>query len=294
MGPGPPHRWSTSVFPHAVDPSLGMPTNPGHRRFSSSGSLSSLATAPPPSGFAPMSETMSPIFGSRVPPMARPPSSYTNPSVQHPSNTSSPTYQHFYGGSPYMSRAPIPMGESPVSREHQGPGPSFMESPVKLPPIFPPAPGTGSTTSPSVHRLSDHYPANWSPRTQERPPPSAIPPTNAPPPGLLDPISPHTQVHHHHHHHLHHLPSAAPEFSYPQEYIQPPSSLPRPPESVTPAPSYRRSIHLPSSTSTPTTATASHARDEPPSSGADAESGRDEGDRPTKRRKMALDDMVND
>ena len=291
MRTGPPHRWSTSVFPHSVDPSLAMPGNHGHRRLSSSGSLSSLATAPP--GFAPMAGGggLSPVFGSRMPPvMGRPPSSYTNPSIQ-PQNTSSPPYQQFYGGSPYMNRQP--MGESPVSRELQEPS-TYLESPVKLPPIFPPMPSAG-TTSPPGHRLSDPYPGNWSPRTREellsqqhRPPPPAMPATHATS-GLMEPVSPHTQIHRNlSHQHPHQNPPAASDFSYPHAHHQPQPSLPRPPETVIPA-AHQHSIHLPSSTYT-----TAHARDEPPSSGAEAEGGDGDGSRPAKRRKMALDDMVND
>ena len=286
--------------PQAVDPSLTMPGDLGHRRFSSSGSIQSLPAAPPPP-FVPMTGGLSPVFGSnRMPPvMGRPPSSYANQPLQ-PQGTSSPPYQQFYGDSPYMNRAP--MGESPISRDPQES--SYLESPVRLPPIFPPMPtNTTETTSPTGHRLSDPYPyttgATWSPRTREE---QLLPQERRPPvvgpaqPGLMEPVSPQTQIYHHHHHHHHHHPPAS-EFSYTHTHTQP---LPRPPESITPAPpppSYRRSIHhQPSSTSTPTTVAtaASHARDEPPSSGTEAESGRDEGDRPTKRRKMALDDMVND
>lgn len=274
---GAPHRWSTSVFPpQAVDPSLTMPGNLGHRRFSSSGSIQSLPAAPPPP-FVPMAGGLSPVFGSnRMPPvMGRPPSSYASQPLQ-PQSTSSPPYQQFYGESPYMNRAP--MGESPISRDPQES--SYLESPVRLPPIFPPMPTTTTeTTSPTGHRLSDPYPyttgATWSPRTREE---QILPRERRPPvvtpahtqPGLMEPVSPQTQIYQPHHHH----PPAS-EFSYTHTHTQ---RLPRPPESITPA--HRHSTHLPST----------HARDEAP---FDAEAEGGDG-RPTKRRKMALDDMVND
>lgn len=261
----PPQRWSTSMFtPQAVDPALTMPGNPGHRRFSSAGSIQPLgAAAPPPPGYVPMAGPISPVFGgSRMPPvMGRPPSSYANQPFQ-PQTTSSPTYQPVYGGSPYMSRQP--MGESPLSRDPQE---SYLESPVRLPPIYPPMPSAGASppAQSQGHRLSDPFPSNWSPRTREELPPPMVQHH----PSIMDPVSPHTQTHHYH--------PAPTDFNFPHQ-----QALPRPPESVTPA--HRHSVHLPSSS------THAQARDEP-QSGAEGESG---DGRPTKRRKMALDDMVND
>ena len=180
-----------------------MPGDLGHRRFSSSGSIQSLPAAPPPP-FVPMTGGLSPVFGSnRMPPvMGRPLSSYANQPLQ-PQGTSSPPYQQFYGDSPYMNRAP--MGESPISRDPQES--SYLESPVRLPPIFPPMPtNTTETTSPTGHRLSDPYPyttgATWSPRTREE---QLLPQERRPPvvgpaqPGLMEPVSPQTQIYHHHH-----------------------------------------------------------------------------------------------
>lgn len=265
----PPQRWSTSMFtPQAVDPALAMPGNPGHRRFSSAGSIQPLGgAAPPPPGYVPMAGPLSPVFGgSRMAPvMGRPPSSYANQPFQ-PQTTSSPTYQPVYGGSPYMSRQP--MGESPLSRDPQD---TYLESPVRLPPIYPPMPSAGATPPGQSHRLSDPFPPSWSPRTREELPPRMVQHQHHP--SLMDPISPQTQTHHYH--------PAPTDFNFPQQ-----QTLPRPPESVTPA--HRHSVHLPS------TSTHAHvhaqARDEP-QSGAEGESG---DGRPTKRRKMALDDMVND
>lgn len=264
----PPQRWSTSMFtPQAVDPALTMPGNPGHRRFSSAGSIQPLgAAAPPAPGFVPMGGPLSPVFGgSRMPPvMGRPPSSYANQPFQ-PQTTSSPTYQPLYGGSPYMSRQP--MGESPLSRDPQE---SYLESPVRLPPIYPPMPSAGASPPGQGHRLSDPFPTSWSPRTREELPPVA--PQHQP--SLMEPVSPHTQTSHYHHGPT----TGATDFSFPQQ-----QTIPRPPESITPA--HRHSVHLPSST------THTHARDKGVQSGAEGESG---DGRPTKRRKMALDDMVND
>lgn len=197
------------------------------------------------------------------PVMGRPPSSYANQSFQS-QTTSSPTYQPVYGGSPYMSRQP--MGESPLLRDPQD---SYLESPVRLPPIYPPMPSDGASPpgQSQSHRLSDPFPSNWSPRTREELPPPMIQHH----PSLMDPVSPHMQAHHYH--------PAPTDFNFPQQ-----QALPRPPESVTPA--HRHSVHLPSSS----THRHAQARDEP-QSGAEGESG---DGRPTKRRKMALDDMVND
>ncbi|KAI9930570.1 hypothetical protein AWENTII_007469 [Aspergillus wentii] len=257
---GHPQRWSTSVFPHTVDPSLSMQGHLGHRRFSSSGSHYATAQAP---GFIPMTGGFSPVMGAgRMPPgMGRPLSSYANQVM--PPTTSPPQYHQAFGGpiSPYMeSSRPInrpPMGDPPMPRD---PHEAYIESPVRLPPIFPAMTNVGPTPQSQGHRLSDPYPAPWSYRaqdefTQERRPP--------PPQGLMEPLSPHTQFQH-----------ATSESVYPEPVSGHPGPIPPVAE--------RHHVHL-----SPT-----HLRDEQP--GGEGEAGEGSDGRPTKRRKMALDDMVND
>ena len=147
------------------------------------------------------------------------------------------------------------MGESPMSRD---PREGYLESPVRLPPIYPPTIGTPASTS-QGHRLSDSYPAAWSPRTREeflqqehRQQMSSH--------GLIDPLSPNSQMRH-----------AVSDYGYGEpisrQFGPTGSSAERP------------LLHM----------SLVQSQDEPPTNEADVE-----GTRPAKRRKMALDDMVND
>ncbi|RHZ47593.1 putative C6 transcription factor [Aspergillus thermomutatus] len=249
--PGHPHRWSTSVFPQVVDPSLSMQANLGHRRFSSSGSIPQMTVASPPS-FVPLTSGFSPALNLGRTPMGagRPISSYTNQAL--PPATSPPQYQQPFGvpmpaytGSPRMVSR-LPAGDA---RE------AYPESPVRLPPIFPPA-MTHSRPPPQAHRLSDPYPAAWSPRLrqelmQPQPQQQQQQTGGSSPHSFMEPISPATQTRH-----------AALEQSIP--IIQGVQSL--------------------SAQSSP-----ARPRHEQPAAGSETGESR-----PAKRRKMALDDMVND
>ncbi|KAL4891542.1 hypothetical protein BDV59DRAFT_194246 [Aspergillus ambiguus] len=254
--PTQPHRWPPA-YSAVVDPALSMPRSMGHRRFSSSGSIQSLTAASPPT-FIPMTTAFNPTLGAgRMPPgMGRPISSYPGQALQP--STSPPQYQQSFGipVSSYQESTRMPnrlsIGEAPTRDARE----SFMESPVRLPPIYPP-PMTTPGSSPHGHRLSDPYPTLWSPRTREQ----FLQQDQrhqAPSQGLMPPISPSS-----------HMRQSMGEFSYGE-----PASRPLPPVSeATPR-------HLSMS--------SLHGRDEPSSEVDTGDS------RPAKRQKMALDDMVND
>ena len=286
MGPRtaapPPHRWAPGMYPHVVDPALTMQRNIGHRRFSSSGSAHSFTAASPPA-FVPMAGGgYSPALAQgRMPAgVGRPLSSYGAAPGLQPS-TSPPQYPQPYSVpmSPYAEPSRmtnrLSIGEPPVQRD---PRESYLESPVRLPPIYPPTmahPSPGSQGH--GHRLSDPYQPVWSsphsreelyhhhhhhhhypshPHHQELEQRQVPPPP--PPLGIMDPVSPQSQMR-----------QAAADLGYGE------STMPRPMEPMPSTTTPRHSIDL----------SSGRARDEPPSGDAD---------RPAKRRKMALDDMVND
>ncbi|PWY89827.1 hypothetical protein BO70DRAFT_129626 [Aspergillus heteromorphus CBS 117.55] len=259
---GHPQRWTASMYPQAIDPAITMQRNMGHRRFSSSGSVQSLTAASPPSYVPmPMPGGYNPALAASRMPMGvgRPLSSYA-PQGMNPSTTP-PQYQQSYVPiSPYPEstrmQTRMPMGESPMSRD---PREGYLESPVRLPPIYPPTMGTPAS-APQGHRLSDPYSAPWSPRTREellqqehRPPMPAH--------GMIEPISPNSQMR-----------QGMSDYGYGE-------------------PIHRQLGHMGSAATDRHSLQLSpvHTHDEP--SGADADPG---DSRPTKRRKMALDDMVND
>ncbi|PYH94905.1 hypothetical protein BO71DRAFT_483390 [Aspergillus ellipticus CBS 707.79] len=256
---GHPQRWAASMYPQAIDPAITMQRSMGHRRFSSSGSVQSLAAASPP-GFVPMPGGYNPTLAAGRMPMGvgRPLSSYA-PQGLNPATTPPQYQQSFVPISPYPESARMqnrmPMGESPMSRD---PREGYLESPVRLPPIYPPAMPTPASV-PQGHRSSDPYSAPWSPRTREellQQEHRAPMPTH----GLVEPISPSSQMRH-----------AVPDYGYGeaiQRHLGPVSST-----------AERHSLRL----------SPVHGHDEP--STADADLG---DSRPAKRRKMALDDMVND
>lgn len=250
------HRWPPSAYSPIVDPALSMPRSMGHRRFSSSGSIQSMTAASPPT-FIPMTTAFNPAIGAaRMPPgMGRPISSYTNQALQP--GTSPPQYQQSFGmpvsypENPRMGHR-LSVGE-PSGRD---PRETYMESPVRLPPIYPPT-MTNPGSSPHPHRLSDPYPTLWSPRTREQ----FLQQDQrhqVPAQGLIAPISPAS-----------HMRQTMGDFSYGDA-----SSRPLAPVSeATPR-------HL--------SISSSHGRNEPSSELDTSDS------RPAKRQKMALDDMVND
>ncbi|PWY94682.1 C6 transcription factor [Aspergillus sclerotioniger CBS 115572] len=256
---GHPQRWAASVYPQAIDPTITMQRGLGHRRFSSSGSAQSLAAASPPS-FVPMPVGYNPALGAGRMPMGvgRPMSSYTHQGM-NPATTPPQYQQPFVPISPYPESARMPnrmsMGESPMSRD---PREGYLESPVRLPPIYPPTMGTPASAS-QGHRLSDPYPAAWSPRTREEFLQQEHRQQMASH-GLIDPLSPNSQMRH-----------AVSDFGYGEP-------IPRQ-FGPTGSAAERHSLHM----------SLVQSQDEPPANEADAE-----GNRPAKRRKMALDDMVND
>ncbi|KAF7133723.1 hypothetical protein CNMCM5793_005077 [Aspergillus hiratsukae] len=255
-----PHRWSTSVFPQVVDPSLSMQANLGHRRFSSSGSIPQMTVATPPS-FIPPTGGFNPALHLGRTPMGagRSFSSYTHQALPH--TTSPPQYQQPFGvpmppytGSPRMVSR-LPAGDA---RE------AYPESSVRLPPIFPP-PMTHSRPTPQAHRLSDPYPAVWSPRLREQlmqrhPQQQQQQTGGSSPQSFMEPISPAAQTRHALFEHGH--GELGPQQS--NSIVQGVQSL--------------------SAQSSP-----ARPREEQPAGGSETGESR-----PTKRRKMALDDMVND
>ncbi|PKX95238.1 putative C6 transcription factor [Aspergillus novofumigatus IBT 16806] len=214
--PGHPHRWSTSVFPQVVDPSISMQANLGHRRFSSSGSIPQM-TAATQSGFMPLTSGFSPALNLGRAPMGagRALSSYSHQGL--PPTTSPPQYQQPFG--------------------------------VPMPPY-------------TAHRLSDPYPAVWSPRLREELMQSQPQQQTggSSPHSFMEPISPAAQTRH-----------AALEHGHGEVGSQQSNSIVQ----------GAQTLSVQSSPARP--------RDEQPAGGPETGESR-----PAKRRKMALDDMVND
>ncbi|KAL2827552.1 hypothetical protein BDW59DRAFT_179077 [Aspergillus cavernicola] len=242
LAPGQPQRWSTVVYPHGIDPSLATQRSTGHRRFSSSGSAQSL-TAVSPTGYGPMPAGYNPALAAgRMPAgVGRPIPTYPNQGVH--SIASPPQYHQPYSVpiSPYTEgtrmAGRMQMSEGSALRD---PREGFVESPVRLPPIYP-----SPVTNPQSHRPSDQYSTGWSPTQQQQHQP-----------GFAEPISPSNQMR-----------QTAPDFGYMSQPVVV-SSIEGQPQ------------QLPS--------TRTHYEQRGPES--------EDGDslRPAKRRKMALDDMVND
>ncbi|KAF7167852.1 hypothetical protein CNMCM5623_001015 [Aspergillus felis] len=255
--PGHPHRWSTSVFPQVVDPSLSMQANMGHRRFSSSGSIPQMTVATPP-GFIPLTSGFSPALNLGRTPMGagRPLSSYTHQGL--PPTTSPPQYQQPFGvPMPPYTASPRMVSRLPAGDTRE----SYPESPVRLPPIFPPA-MTHSRPTPQAHRLSDPYPAAWSPRLREelmQPQPQQQTGGSSPH-SFMEPISPAAQTRH-----------AALEHGHGD------------------LGSHQSNPTVQGAQNLSTQSSPARPRDEQPAGGPETGESR-----PTKRRKMALDDMVND
>ncbi|KAJ5371439.1 uncharacterized protein N7496_007531 [Penicillium cataractarum] len=261
-----PHRWSASVFPltRPMEQSPPMPGAMGRRPFSSSGPplyVPPSAPAPPPPAFVPITSGFNPVLkpGTMPPGMDRRFPSYAGPALPPPT---SPT-QHHSPGVHYLPYSEAPPGtlHQPLSdpRMPHGPREPYLESPVRLPPIH------QATASPRphqphhAHRLSDPYPASWSSPGREdmsREPRS--------PAALQRPISSAFS-----HSSSHHRSSSITGPLDPVPRHLGPVELPSP---VT------VSHALPAATRTTTTPATEGENSEP---------------RPIKRRKMALDDMVN-
>ena len=132
---------------------------------------------------------------------------------------------------------------------------NYPESPVRLPPILP---ATGPPGPPPGHRLSDPYPTLWTLRGREEPPPERRP--RLPSQGQIEPLS-RVQIH--------------PPISTVGHNGPPPlQSVPAPPATTTQS----HTVQTPST----------RPREDEASAETEGEA------RPAKRRKMALDDMVND
>ncbi|KAL6236804.1 hypothetical protein BDW75DRAFT_102986 [Aspergillus navahoensis] len=266
---GQPQRWPI-VYPHTIDPSLTQRTV-GHRRFSSSGSTQSL-TSVSPTGHVPLPTGYNPALAAgRMPPGVGRPIPYPNPGMPPHPTPSPPQYQP-YGVSiqsyPENSNPRIvnriPMGDAgPPPRD---PREGYMESSVRLPPIYP-SPVANSQPPPlpqaQAHRVSDPYPGTWSPQQQQQQQ------MQEPRQGFMEPVSPSSQMR---------QAQTAAVAEVGQHHSQSQLGL-----SSSPGPQAQQ---LP----------ASRSYDEQKGQGQGHEHETDEGDssRPAKRRKMALDDMVND
>ncbi|KAL4806771.1 hypothetical protein BDV18DRAFT_138178 [Aspergillus unguis] len=259
MAPGQQHPWPIAYpHPHSIDPSLTQRTM-GHRRFSSSGSGQSL-TAVSPTGYVAMPAGYNPALaaGGRMPAVGRP-----YPPGMHPT-PSPPQYHQPYSVpiSPYADARVanrIPMSETPVPVPAPAPAPrepreGYAETPVRLPPIYP---------SPVIHPQS-------LPQPQPQPQPHR---TNEPYPATWSP----QQIHGPHQH---------------AGFVEPisPSNQMRQPGPDVGQPSQGLGLVSPGEPSQQTSSARTRTYDE------QRERETDEGDssKPAKRRKMALDDMVND
>ncbi|CAG8209663.1 unnamed protein product [Penicillium nalgiovense] len=258
-----PHRWSASVFPltRPMDPSPTVPGGMIRRPFSSSGPPSHTVPTHPhvPSPYMPMAGFNPALRVNTMPGgMERRFPTYGVPALPPP--TSPPQHQPPVGIPflPYTETPGNPIRSTNDPRVSLSPrDPYNIESPVRLPPIHQ---ATARPPPPHhVHRLSDPYPMNWTFPGREEPlhDPRALP--------------------------LHR--SAGPAFNYSLPH-QRSSSITS--ATMDPTPRHLGPVELPSPIQVPTANSPSMARTEPPSTEADGQD-----NRPIKRRRMALDDMVN-
>lgn len=260
MPRGQPHRWSASVFPltRPMDPSTTIPSVAGRRPFSASGPPAYGGPPHPPPAFVPTSSGFNPVFrvGVMPPGMERRFPQYISPALPPP--TSPP--QHLPAGVPYLSYEPPgstihqPLSDSRVPH---GPREPYLESPLRLPPIHQATATTGPVHH-HAHRLSDPYPTTWTSAREEatREPRS---------PGLL------------------HRPTSS-VFSH-STLHQRSSSQTGP---LDPIPRHLGPVELPSPVTLGHSPPSGPRTDTRPSAEAENQE-----PRPIKRRKMALDDMVN-
>ena len=258
---GQPHRWSASVFPltRPMDPSSqAQPNAVGRRPFSSSG---------PPSFYP------SPVFtqaasgfnyafqpGQTPPQMERRFPPFPGPAL--PAPTTPPQLQ-ISSGVPFLPYAE----NSSSSMHHQvsgpripsGPRESYLESPVRLPPIHQATAGPGPPAPHHMHRISDPYPATWS--------------TSGPDEIHREPLSPLTLQR-----------PAGSVFTHSSTHQRSTSTTSGP---LDPIPRHLGPIDLPSPDPLGRSPTAGVQRTQPSNDPDTHEP------RPVKRRKMALDDMVN-
>ncbi|KAJ5667021.1 hypothetical protein N7507_002885 [Penicillium longicatenatum] len=171
-------RWSASVFPltRPMDPVSAVP-HPGVRRpFSSSGAPSDTPLARPPPAFIPMTSGFNPVIqtGTLPPGLDRRFPSY-GPALPPPT---SPPQHHHPAGAPFAPYAESPSGSlhPTIADPRRPPGPRepYLESPVRLPPIHQataspgqPPPGPPPGVPHHAHRLSDPYPGIWTTGREE-------------------------------------------------------------------------------------------------------------------------------
>ncbi|KAJ5805401.1 uncharacterized protein N7503_003003 [Penicillium pulvis] len=172
-------RWSASVFPltRPMDPASAI-QSPGVRRpFSSSGAPSDALLAHPPPAFVPMTSGFNPVIqaGPMPPGMDRRFPAYAGPALPPPT---SPPQHHHPTGVPFAPYAESPSGSlhPTIADPRLPPGPRepYLESPVRLPPIHqataspgPPPPGPPPGVPHHAHRLSDPYPGIWTTGREE-------------------------------------------------------------------------------------------------------------------------------
>ncbi|CAG8360237.1 unnamed protein product [Penicillium salamii] len=256
-----PHRWSASVFPltRPMDPSPTMPVS-SRRPFSSSGPASHpVPTHPHAPPYMPMAGFNPNLKVNTVPAsMDRrfPPYSGV-PALPPP--TSPPQHQAPPLGIPFLgyTEPPSTAVRPPMSdpRVPLSPrDPYHIESPVRLPPIHQAT--AGPPPPHHAHRLSDPYPASWGLPTRD------------------DSHDSRPAFHR----------SAGPAFNYTFPH-QRSSSITS--ATMDPIPRHLGPVELPSPIQVTAGSSPSLPRTEPPPE-------TETHDRPIKRRKMALDDMVND
>ncbi|EPS33028.1 hypothetical protein PDE_07989 [Penicillium oxalicum 114-2] len=170
-----PHRWSASVFPltRPSDPSAST-ASPMEQRpassSSSSGPIAYMTPTHPPSTFGPLMNPFNPMSqpGSSVPGPEHSFPMYSNSVFPLPASP----LKHRPAEGRYMpltdprgDRLQQPTQREPPMDSRVLPGirDRYQESPVRLPPIRPTTTSPGSPAYPHhTHRLSDPYPASWS------------------------------------------------------------------------------------------------------------------------------------
>ncbi|KAL4907146.1 hypothetical protein BDW74DRAFT_148660 [Aspergillus multicolor] len=256
LPPGQQQRWP-AVYPHTIDPSLTTQRAIGHRRFSSSGSTQSLASVSP-TGYVPMPAGYNPALAAgRMPPgvgVGRP-IPYPSPGM-YPT-PSPPQYQH-YGIpiSPYPDNSRV-VNRMPMS-EVAVPAPRDpREGYAESPVRLPPiypSPVPNPQPPPQAHRVGEQYMGTWTPPPQQT--------QDLRQQGFMEPISPSN---------LMRPTQATADVGQPQlqsQYVD--------------GSSLDGQAQLPATRSYDDQREQGHETDESDSS------------RPAKRRKMALETMVND
>ncbi|KAJ5629043.1 hypothetical protein N7490_011271 [Penicillium lividum] len=164
---GQQQRWSASVFPltRPMDPAATIIHQGVRRPFSSSGAPSDPSLVHP--AFIPMTSGFNPVIqtGTIPPGLDRRYQPY-GPALPP---TTSPQ-QHHHSGVPFYAESPSSLHHTiPDSRIPPGPREPYLESPVRLPPIHQAtaSPGPPPGMPHHAHRLSDPYPGLWSTGREE-------------------------------------------------------------------------------------------------------------------------------